>query len=268
MKTIKNLLLGLFVLTLMFTTNSFAQEEEKKEEFKPVYITVTTAHRSADPDVDYSDWMKTEKEYFDKVTMKNDLILNSGFYFHYFTPDDSELKLVSVYKTWGDIEKSNDINNKLIEEGWPNEEERKAFFEKQSSYYSPDHSDEIYSSLPFTKPLKSDSEKPLIFYVKVNKTGEGGSGFKEYFENVTQKNTHIKGYYTHRHLWGADSREAVEVFVLESLADIEKAFEEDTKLINEHWPDEEKRKEFFKGFSKLFAGHGDFILTNVPELSK
>lgn len=254
-------------MSLLFTESIIAQEEEK-EEFKPVYITVTTAHRSLDPDIDFSDWKKVEQEYFDKVTLKNDMIIGSGVYFHYFTPDDSELKLVSVYKSWADIEDSNAITNKLIEEGWPDEEERKAYFKKKNSYYSNMHSDEIYVSLPFQKTMDKESNKPLIFYVKVNQLGEGGDGFKEFFENITKKNSYIKAYYTHRHRWGANSLDAVEVFALESLSDIEKMFEENTKLINEYWPDEEKRKAFFEEYGKIFSGHGDFILTNVPELSK
>ena len=267
MKTIKKLLLATLVLAFMFTTKTIAQEEEK-EAFKPVYITVTTAHRSSDPDVDYSDWLKIEQEYFDKVTMKNDLIIGSGYYFHYFTPDDSEVKLVSVYKTWEDIDKSSGVTTKLVKEGWPDEDERKAFFKKQGSYYSPMHSDEIYVSLPFQKDYTTESKEPMIYYVKVNQLGDGGKGFKEYFENVTQKNSYIKGYYTHRHRWGANSRDAVEVFALENFSDIEKMFDENSKLAKEHWPGEDKRKEFFKEYSKMFSGHGDYILTNVPELAK
>ena len=48
----------------------------------------------------------------------------------------------------------------------------------------------------------------------------------------------------------------------------EKSAEETKRLVNEHWPDEEKRKEFFKGYSKIFDGHGDYLYTNVPELAK
>ena len=268
MKTTKYLMVGILTFLLILPTNSIAQDEEKNKEFKSVYITVTTAHRSEDPDVDYSDWKKIEKEYFDKVTMKNDLIIGSGVYFHYFTPDDSELKLVSIYKSWTDIEDSNKITNTLIEEGWPDEEGRKAYFKKKNSYYSPIHSDEIYTSLPFQIEMNSESKEPLIFYVKVNKVGNGGEGFKEYFENITKNNSYIKGYYTHRHRWGANSRDAVEVFVLDNFGDIEKMFDENSKLVKEFWPDEEKRKLFFKEYGKIFTGHGDYILTNVPELAK
>ena len=267
MGKIKNLLLGILMLSIIFTSNIFAQEEPK-EEFKPVFITVTKTHRTADPEVDFSGWKDTEKEYFDKVTMKNDLIIGSGFYFHYFTPDDSEILLVSVYATWEDIEKAAEVSNKLVDEGWPDEEARKAFFEKQGSFYEDWHSDEIYASLQFSKPLKTASEEPLIYYVKVNQLGEGGSGFKEYFENVTMKNNLIKGYYTHRHRWGANSRDALEVFVFDNFADIENSFDETSKLVKEHWPDEEKAKEFFKEYRKIFSGHGDYIYTNVPELAK
>jgi hypothetical protein len=268
MNFIKKLWIGFFVFTLLISINTFSQDKPAKEDAKPVYITITTAHRSSEPDVDFKDWLKTEKEYFDKVTSKNDLIMGSGVYFHYFTPDDSEVKIVNVYKTWEDIDKSNGINNKLITEAWPKKEDRDAFFKKQSSYYSPMHSDEIYISLPFTKPVKTDSKKPLIYYVKVNQLGSGGDGFKEYFENVTMKNPFIRGYFTHRHLWGANSRDAVEVFVVDKFSDIENIFTEDTKLVNQHWPDEKKREAFFKNYAKIFAGHGDFILTNVPELQK
>lgn len=265
MKLIKNLWLAGLVMMFVFSSNAFGQEQE---EFKSMFMVVTTMHRSADPDVDFSDWMKTEKEYHDKVTMKNDLIGGSGVYFHYFSPDDSEVKFVTFYKTWNDIEAANEITSKLITEGWPDEEARTAFFDKQSSYYENKHSDEIYATTRYSVPLKEASDKPLIFYVKVNKRGAGGKGFNEYFENVTMKNQVHKGYWTHVHRYGADSEEMIEVFAFENLGDIEKSFDEDSKLIKEYWTDDEERDAFFKDYGKIFAGHGDYIYTNVPELVK
>jgi hypothetical protein len=267
MKTNQKLLLGMLLFAFLLPMSAIAQETES-EAFKSVYLTVTKGHWSEDLNVDFSDWLKTEQEYFEKVTKKNDLIISSGFYTHYFTPDNSEILFVSVYESWEDIEKSNEVTSKLIQEGWPNEEERATFFEKQSSYYSNKHSDEIYSSLRFTKELKTDSKEPLIYYVKSNETGTGGTGYNEYFENVTMKNQYIKGFYTHRHLWGANAQEANEVFVVESLCDIENMFNENQKLVEAHWPDVEKRKAFFAEYNKVFSGHGDYIYQNVPELAK
>ena len=49
-------------------STSFFGQEKPKEEFQPVFLAATTVHRSTDPNVDFTDWLKTEKEYFDKVT--------------------------------------------------------------------------------------------------------------------------------------------------------------------------------------------------------
>ncbi len=268
MKTIKKVFMTMLAFTLLFNITANAQEEEK-EEFSPVFLTITTSHRTSDPDVDFSDWMKTEKEYFDNVTMKNDLIIGSGVYFHYFSPDDSEVIQVSVYASWADIETATDKSSELVESHWPDKDARAAYFKKRNSYYSGMHSDEIMTSLPYQIDVVSESTDPLIYYVKKNQRGTGdGSGFKEYFENVTKKNSYVKGYFTHVHRYGSNSRDASEVFVFEKFEDIEKAFDEDNKLVKEHWPDEEKRKEFFKGYNKIFSGHGDSIYQNVPELEK
>lgn len=267
MRTFNKLSCGMLVFAVLFSAGLFGQEQPK-EEFTPVFMTAATVHRSSDPTVDFTDWLKTEKEYFDKVTSKNDLIIGSGYYLHYFTPDNSEAVLISVYRTWEDIDKANAITTKLIEEGWPDEAGRKAFFDKQNSYYSPKHSDEIYQTMQFTIPVKTESKEPLIYYAKRNTLGQGGSGFKEYFENITQKNNFVKGYFTYRHLYGSDSRDAFEIFVFDKLGDIESSFDENARLEKEHWADQAKAKEFFTGYNKLFTAHGDYIYHNVPELQK
>ncbi len=267
MKLLKNFSFGILVFLFIFTSKAIGQQTQTAE-FKPVFLTITTLHRSSDPNVDFTDWKKTEEEYYNKVTAKNDLIIGSGYYMHYFTPDDSEILSVSVYNSWEDIEKANEITNKLVMEAWPDEAKRTAFFEKQSSYYSPVHSDEIYASLNFNKPLKTESKEPLIYYVKKNKSGSGGAGYKEYFDNVTMKNTYIKGVHTMRHRWGSNSQDAIEVFIFDSLGDLENSFKENTKLEDAHWTDKAKGDEFFKKYAKLFAGHGDAIYRNVPSLEK
>ncbi len=271
MKTIKKVFLGIFVFALLFTTKTFAQEEEKtEEEFEPVYLTITTGHWSSDAETDFSDWKETEIEYFNKVTSKNDLIIGSGYYTHMLTDDSSEIIFVSVYKSWEDIQAANEVTNKLIEEGWPDEDERDAFFEKQNSYYGPLHSDEIYTSTSLHKPLNTDSTEPLLFYVRKNILSFDGDRdkFKAYFDNVLMKNDFIKGIWIHRHRWGSDSRELQVVQAYESLGDFDKAWEENQRLMKEYIPDEDERAVFWKEFRKLFDGHSDAIYENIPELSK
>ncbi|MFV8282007.1 hypothetical protein ACNKXS_10715 [Christiangramia marina] len=261
------------LLFLGFQLAVYAQDTEETEQYEPVYITMTTTHWSDDPDTDFSGWLDTEKEYFEKVTSKNDLILSSGVYTHYFTPDNSEVVLVNVYRTWNDIEEANSRTEELIAEGWKDEESRKKFFEKQQSYYSADHRDEIYQSMQFSIPETVDKENPKIYYVRTADLSMNGEGtpenFKQYYENITKKSKKLKGYYTHRHLWGSNAREMNEVFVFDKLGDIEEFFEEEQGLVNSHWTDEDERSEFMEEMTKLFTGkHGDYVYRNVPSLMK
>lgn len=274
MKAITNLLVLAFMLS--FYGKAVGQEEteqSQEEENGPVYITMTTTHWSDDPNTDFSDWLDTEKKYFENVTMKNDLIMDSGVYTHYFTPDNSEVVLVNVYRTWEDIEKANEVNQKLIEEAWPDEDERQAFFDKQQSYYSRDHNDEIYQSMQFYIPEADKSSEPRLLYVRSSELSMNGEGkpenFREYYEKVTKKSKTLKGYYTHRHLWGSNSREMAEVFVFDKLGDIEDFFDEESDLVASAWEDEEERDTFMEDMNKLFTGkHSDYIYRTVPELIK
>jgi tetrahydromethanopterin S-methyltransferase subunit B len=266
MKRKNYLVLGMLVFTFLLGVNVHAQEDPK-----PVYITVTTMYRNLD--TDRADWQKTEQEYYDKVTSKNDLIMGSEILTHYYTANSSEVLFVSVYKTWEDIEKSEDISNDLINKGWPDEKARKAFFDKQRSYYMTKHSDEIYTSQPMVgeKQLKTDSKEPMIVYVRKSQLSMKGQGkgLKEFNEKITFKNPYIKAYYPHRHAWGADSREFIEAFFFDSMSDMDKSSDKDTELIQATWPDETARKAFFGEMRKAFTGlHGDYIYHNEPTMAK
>lgn len=267
MKTNKISMLGMLLFTFLLSGGVLAQEAPK-----PVYITVTTMHRNLDAP-DRKDWQKTEQEFYDKVTSKNDLIMGSEILNHYFTANNSEVLFVLVYKTWEDIEKSEDISNELIKKGWPDEKARKAFFDKQRSFYTTMHSDEIYNSVPSVgeKQLKTDSKEPMIVYVRKSQLSMNGQGkgMKEFNEKVTFKNPYIKAYYPHRHSWGSDSREFLEAFLFDSFSDIEKAFDKDDELAKAAWPKESDRKAFFDEMNKAFTGlHGDYIYRNEPTMSK
>ena len=266
MKKKSNLVYGLLILTFLLSSISYAQEDPK-----PVFITVTTLHRNLDSDG--KDWKKTEQEYFDKVTSKNDLIIGSEILTHYYTENSSEILHVSAYKTWEDIEKSGDITDELIKKGWPDEKARKAFFDKQRSYYTTRHSDEIYTSQPAAgeKQLKTDSKEPMIVYIRRSQLSMNGQGkgLKEFNEKVTMKNPYVKGYYPYRHAWGIDSRDFMEAFLFDSMSDFDKSNDKDDELVKAAWPKEADRKAFFDEMNKAFTGlHGDYIYHNEPTMSK
>ena len=271
MKLTNFTILGLILLSILTTTTVHAQDESR-------IIVVTTAHWNMHLD-DFSmdEWKAVEREYFDKVTMKNDLIESSNVLMHFFTGDNSEIKFVNVYSSWENIDKAADRTSELIKEAWQDEDERKAFFKKQGKYYSNMHSDEIYNSVKGAKFIAEQPTESMVYYVRIShlafpedgKTEEIVAMMDEYNANVIAKNDIIKGYFPSRHYWGADSRDFVEAFVVESLGDIEKALDKNGELSKSHWPDDEKRKEFFTKMGKYFTGwHGDYIYSHVPELFK
>ncbi len=131
---------------------------------------VTTLHGVEN--VDMNAWKRVEEEYFDKVTSKNDLIISQEVLINYFSPSLSDVKLITVYKFWEDIQNITAYREELIEQAWPDEKERKAFFEKQNSFYTNYHSNDIYTSTKYSIPLNEDEKKstsqPFVYFEQTN----------------------------------------------------------------------------------------------------
>jgi hypothetical protein len=245
---------------------------------KPQFITMTTIHWNLDyKDFSMDDWKAVEKEYFDKVTMKNEYIEWAIVLNHYFTADNTEIKLITGYTSWENIEKAQERSDELVKEAWPDEKAREAFFKKQSAFYTNMHSDEIFSTVEGAKAMAAKPATPMIYYIRISdrsfpedgKPEEIQALRKEYKENVIDKNPYIKGYYPSKHAWGSDGRDFLECFVVESLGDLQLALEENQKLTKDHWPDEKKRGEFFDKMDHYMTGfHADYVYRVVPELIK
>lgn len=266
--TSRGIISTMLCLALLLPSLLWAQSD-------PQFLILTRFHFNPQSDFTVEQWKAHEKEYFDKVTKKNDLIVGTNVLMHFYTNDNSEVMFATTYRTWDDIAKADARNEELAKAAWPDEAKRKIFFDKQRSFYTSEHSDEIRSILPNTKPLIADTEH--IYYVRTSrrlfpegtKPEDFTAAMNEYTQNVTLKNNLLKGYYPSRHLWGADSREYIEAFVFASLSDMEQAVKENEKLVAAHWPDEAKRKEFMAKFDKYFENwHGDALYKHVPELRK
>ena len=195
----------------------------------------------------------------------------------YYSNDLSEIKVISVFKTWSDIEYVNEVRESLIQKAWPNESDRKAFFEKQNSFYTNYHSDEIYVTTNLSKFMTVSEEAsikiPMVYYIDTNILSDSGSKdsfklYEEYLNAVIYKNSYIKAYYPFRHYWGSDSREFLEIFVVNSLSNLEKSIEMDKQLFEAYMPDKSKRKEFLQTYRKTVSTHKDGLYKNVPVLSK
>jgi hypothetical protein len=266
------------LLSIALVTHLPVNAQEDSEPKVPKFVTVTTFHWNLDlEDATPKAWKAVEKEFFDKVTSKNEYILGTDVLVHFFTADNTEVVFVAAYGSWADIEAGQNRSGELIKEAWPDEENRKAYFKKRNSYYDGRHSDEIYAAGSKAKLMTEKPAEPLVMYVQVSKFGspEGGTQkeynelSKEYNEEVIQKNEFVKAYYPNFHSWGADRRDFLEAYAFTSFADIENSFNKNEELTKAHWPDEAKRKEFFKKLNRYYTGlHSDYIYHNVPELNK
>lgn len=255
-----------------------AKAAEKPAGQKQMLLTVTTMHRNMDQkDLTMDSWKALEKEYLDKVVSKNEHILGQQVLTHYFTADNTELLLVTMYDSWTAIEKGADRTDALVKAAWPDEKARNAFFEKKGAYYGPHHSDEIYATYAGAKNPPANFTKSMLYYVRKSHWGNPKDGTEkefmelrdQYLKAVTYKNDFVKAYYPNVHAWGADNTEFTEVFVFDSLSDVEKAFDKDDELFKTVWNDDAKSKDFNKKFDKYFTGvHGDYLYHSVPELSK
>jgi len=265
----------LISVIVLFLFSSVINAQHKKENLESMFVTVITLHGTEDANFD--EWLKVEKEYFDKVTSKIDLIVEHEVLIRYYSNDLSEIKVVNIIKNWDDIEEINYVREGLIEKAWPNLEERTAFFEKQNSFYTNYHSDEIYVTTSLSKNMSASEraslKNPMVFYIDTNILSDNAKKdayklYEEYLNAVTYKNSYIKAYYPFRHYWGSDSREFLEIYVVNSLSNLEKAIEMDKKLFEMHVPDKAKRKEFLKAYGKPVSSHKDDLYRNVPALSK
>ncbi|MBT8279174.1 MAG: hypothetical protein KJO41_09235 [Bacteroidia bacterium] len=273
MKTTNQLFSVIVVMLLLITPSIFAQDQAR-----PEYITVMTMHWNMDnDDFDMDEWIATEKEYLEKVTKKNELIIGSSFYLHLYSEDNTELIFVQSFANWEDIDKAGDRNAELSREAWPDSTARRAYFQKRNDYYSVHHSDEIYATMSGAKPVPTANTQDLICYVRRSHFAypEDGTG-KEFnmlrnqvLENVIHKNEYIKAYYPNAHGWGADRTEYLEAFFVESMADLEKMNARNGELFNEFMPNEEDRKAFGEKNGKYYTGiHSDSIYTYIAELAK
>jgi len=272
MKTMKSIFLAALLSLLLMSNKSVAQDD------KSYLVTVTKLHWNMDlKNFSMDEWKAVEKEYLDKVVMKNPFILGQEILLHNFTEDNTELLLVTTYENWGAIEKAGDKDEELVKAAWPDEKARKAYFEKRNQYYAHHHSDEIYATIPGGKIPKGNFDKDMLYYIRVSHFTYPKDGTdkeykdltKQYFDTVINKNDLIKAYYPNRHAWGADNTQFTEVFLVDSLGDLDTALNRNRELFKAAWPDEAKRKEFNEKLGKYYDGtHGDYIYKSVHELIK
>ncbi len=276
MKKVNQFFAAIVGMLLLFSTTTIsAQDDDAK---KPEFITVTTNHWNMDKEgFKMSEWKTAQKEYFEKVTMKNEYVMGASMYLHNMTADNTEFLSVQTFATWEDIGKFGKRSEELEKEAWPDEAKRKAFLKNLDSYFANEHSDEIYAPISGAKFMAEKPTKDMVCYVRKSYFAFPEDGTMEEFEKlrmegnagIVQKNEYVKAYYPNVHAWGSDKTEYIEAFYLDSLADLDKMFDRGDELMKEAFPDTDENKTKGKAWRSYFTGvHGDYLYTFIHDLSK
>jgi hypothetical protein len=91
---------------------------------------------------------------------------------------------------------------------------------------------------------------------------------KEWYDKVVSKNEKIISERVMRHQSGGDMRDWVFITEYANWNDIDAAGTRQNELVQEAWPNETDRKEFFKKFFSYTDTHSDEILQEIPDLRK
>lgn len=128
-------------LFCLLTGSAFSQDNEGH------YYTITTWKIEIPQDGSRKEFNNLMKEWYEKITSKNDKIISERIMRHSSGSDLRDVVVITEYASWNDIDAAQKKQEELVEAAWPDKEQRQAFF-KTFNKYSTTHSDEIYQETP------------------------------------------------------------------------------------------------------------------------
>ncbi len=140
MKRINQVIIAIALFCLL-SGSAFSQDNEGH------YFTVTTWKIEIPQDGSRAEFNELMKEWYQKITSKNDKVISERILRHASGNDQRDLVIITEYASWNDIDAAQDKQGELVKTAWGNEEGRKAYFKKFNKY-SLTHSDEIFQEVP------------------------------------------------------------------------------------------------------------------------
>jgi hypothetical protein len=131
--------ISLFIV-VTFNINLLAQDNNGH------VFTVTTFQINNPEDGSIAEFDSLNQLYTDKVIKKNEKIISQVNLRHFWGSDSRQFVIITEYKNMDDMLAANEVNNKLLIEGWPDKEERNKYNKAGSKYFGY-HSDEIYTEV-------------------------------------------------------------------------------------------------------------------------
>ena len=130
-----------FLMALLFVNNTmFAQDDNN-------IMVVTTWYVDTPEDGSVAEFDSLSALLNKNVVSKNSKIISRYLVRHFWGSDSRQVVTIAEYANMDDIALAWKEGNKIFEELYPNEEDRKAFWKAYNKYWNGHHSDEIYSVL-------------------------------------------------------------------------------------------------------------------------
>jgi len=238
------------------------------------------------PDGSGAELREMMEEEFTKMNQLDKELVSLMVLGHRWSGSAGEIVQVAEWKSIADADESTRNTGDMRRKAWPNEEKRKAFFEKYGKYWKSKHTDLAVDQM-VTSRIKRNNKRTtentvvtvMEYYLKRISEVEGGSFeerealFDEYFNKVIMKNNKILSRRELHHYWSGTLHGDKRAFkVITEYASLEDADNNsiNAEAINKAWPDEDDRKAFFKKRNKYLAwGHRDIALrNNLVKLNK
>ena len=127
----------LLVVTFAFSGMLYAQEED------PHVFTIVTFELLNPEDGSSAEFDSLGVLWEENVLKKNEFIISEVSMSHMWGDNSDDFVIITEFKSFADIEKSQNRNFELTQEAWPDKEERQTFWDAFIKYFGR-HSDEIY----------------------------------------------------------------------------------------------------------------------------
>lgn len=127
----------------LLSSSAYSQEQEEERHF----FVIQTWKVDIPEDGTRAELGQLMKEWAEKITRKNDKIISERVLIHNMSSDSRDMIVITEYASWNDIDAAQDMQGKLLEAAYPDEEERRAFNREIGKYFSR-HSDEIFRERP------------------------------------------------------------------------------------------------------------------------
>ena len=127
----------LLTVALAFSGMLYAQEEE------PNVFTVVTFELLSPEGSSYAEFDSLSALWAENVTKKNEFIVSEVTMSHMWGNNSDDFVIITEVRSFAEVEKAYNRNFELLEEAWPDKEERQKYSKAYNKYFGK-HSDEIY----------------------------------------------------------------------------------------------------------------------------